>query len=243
MQNTPLETRSTPGMSSLPPVVFCCLCSHSAPPVIAIPAKNRLMYRPQRQDRYDVSAPPSSSPTAAPAPAMAPYTPNALPRSFGSVKVVVSSDSAAGASIAANTPWQARAVTSISKLTDAPPIAEATAKPVRPVRNIRCRPTRSASRPQNSSRLPNDSEYAVTIHCLSTSVKCSAFCADGSARFITVRSSTIMSWATAITTRISQRRGSGSACPGAPPAQAPWALASDMSTAYLEDQAPLTWQA
>ena len=84
--------------------------------------------------------------------------PNALPRSFGTVKVVASSESAAGASMAANTPWQARAVTSIAKFTDAPPIAEATAKPARPVMNMTLRPSRSASRPQNSSRLPNDSE-------------------------------------------------------------------------------------
>src|ERR1700756_3253968 len=55
--------------------------------------------------------------------------PNALPRSFGSVNVVASSDSAAGASMAPNTPWQARAVTSIPKFTDAPPTAEATAEP------------------------------------------------------------------------------------------------------------------
>ncbi len=51
--------------------------------------------------------------------------PNALPRSFGSVNVVASSDSAAGASIAPKTPWQARAVTSMAKLTEAPPTAEA----------------------------------------------------------------------------------------------------------------------
>jgi hypothetical protein len=83
--------------------------------------------------------------------------PKALPRSLASLNVVVSSDSAAGASIAANTPWQARAVTSMVKLTEAPPTAEATAKPIRPVRNMTLRPIRSASRPQNSSRLPNDS--------------------------------------------------------------------------------------
>ena len=81
------------------------------------------------------------------------------------------------------------------KLTEAPPIAEATAKPARPVMNITLRPIRSASRPQNSSRLPNDSEYAVTIHCLSTLLKCSACWADGSAMFITVRSRTTMSCA------------------------------------------------
>ncbi len=135
--------------------------------------------------------------------------PNALPRSFGTVKVVASSESAAGASMAANTPWQARAVTSIAKFTEAPPIAEATAKPARPVMNMTLRPIKSASRPQNSSRLPNDSEYAVTIHCLSTLLKPRSRCADGSAMFITVASSTTISWATAMTTKISQRRGSG----------------------------------
>jgi len=39
---------------------------------------------------------------------MEPEMPNALPRSFGSLNVVVSSDSAAGASSAPNAPWQAR---------------------------------------------------------------------------------------------------------------------------------------
>ena len=48
--------------------------------------------------------------------------PNALPRSFGSVNVVVSSDSADGTRIAPNAPWQARAVISMAKLTEAPPI-------------------------------------------------------------------------------------------------------------------------
>jgi len=211
--------------------------------MIAAPAKTRLMYRHHRHDRYEVSAPPSSSPTAAPAPAMEPKIPKALPRSFESLNVVVSSDSAAGASIAANTPWHARAVTSIAKLTEAPPTAEATAKPTRPVRNITFRPIRSASRPQNSSRLPNDSEYAVTTHCLSTLLKSSARCADGSARFITVRSSTTMSCAIPITARISQRRGSGSACPPPPscPALGTGTLDSDIPRLLnLEVPTPLT---
>src|SRR5436853_336046 len=58
--------------------------------------------------------------------------PNALLRSLGSVNVVVSSDSAEGTSSAANAPWQARAVISMAKLTDAPPMAETTANPARP---------------------------------------------------------------------------------------------------------------
>src|ERR1700757_3970297 len=72
--------------------------------------------------------------------------PNALARSLGSVNVVVSSDSAEGTSSAANAPWQARAVISMVKLTDAPPMADAPANPARPVRNVTFRPSRSASR-------------------------------------------------------------------------------------------------
>src|SRR5580693_4525258 len=108
----------------------------SAPPAKATAAKIRFTYSVHRQDRYSVSAPPSSRPTAPPAPAIAPYTANALPRSFGAVNVVVSSDSADGTSSAANAPWQARAVISIAKLTDAPPMAETPANPARPARNV-----------------------------------------------------------------------------------------------------------
>src|ERR1700746_3805406 len=50
--------------------------------------------------------------------------PNALPRSAWLVNVVVSSDSAAGTSSAANAPWQARAVIRMVKLAEAPPMAE-----------------------------------------------------------------------------------------------------------------------
>src|SRR5215472_13752101 len=132
--------------------------------------------------------------------------PNAVLRSFGSVKVVVSSDSAVGTSRAANAPWKARAVISMAKLTEAPPMAETPAKPASPVRNVTFRPSRSDSLPPSSSKLPNDSVYAVTTHCRSTVEKCSARCADGSAMFITVRSRITMSCARPITPRMSQRR-------------------------------------
>ncbi len=83
--------------------------------------------------------------------------PNALPRSAGSVNVVVSSDSAAGASTAPNAPCRARATISISMPFAAPPSADARAKPTRPMRNIRLRPKKSESRPPSSSRLPKAS--------------------------------------------------------------------------------------
>src|SRR5260370_33373982 len=66
---------------------------------------------------------------------------------LGSVNVVVSSDSAEGTSSAANAPWQARAVISIAKLTDPPPIAETTAEPARPSRKAALPPSRSAGLP------------------------------------------------------------------------------------------------
>src|ERR1700730_7147825 len=105
-----------------------------APAAKATPAKIRFTYSVHRQDRYSVSAPPSSSPIAPPAPAIAPYTANARLRSFGAGNVVVSSDSADGTSSAANTPWHARAVISMTKLTDAPPTADAPANPASPAR-------------------------------------------------------------------------------------------------------------
>jgi len=88
---------------------------------------------------------------------MAPKTPNALPRSFVPSNVVVSSDSAAGASSAPKAPWQARAATSMPKLLAAPPAADAPAKPARPAMNVALRPIKSVSRPPSSSRLPNAS--------------------------------------------------------------------------------------
>lgn len=89
---------------------------------------------------------------------MAPKMPNARARSFGTVKVVVSTARAVGASSAPNAPCSARAPTSSPKVPAAPPSAEAPAKPMRPMMKARLRPMRSESRPPNSRRLPNASE-------------------------------------------------------------------------------------
>ena len=61
------------------------------------------------QPRYFVSTPPSSTPTAAPEPPIAPQMPSALLRSAPSSKVVVMIESAAGEMIAAPRPCNARA--------------------------------------------------------------------------------------------------------------------------------------
>jgi hypothetical protein len=83
---------------------------------------------------------------------------NALPRSRKSVKVVVSRARTDGASSAPKAPCTVRAVTSIGKLTDAPPMAEAPAKPANPMINVRLRPNMSPIRPPSRRRLPKASE-------------------------------------------------------------------------------------
>ena len=98
----------------------------------------------------------------------------------------------------------------------APPSAEAAAKPIRPMISIRRRPTRSDSRPPSSSSPPKASEYAVTTHCRSALENASARCAEGSAMFTIVASSTTISWASPTTPRIHQRRAGPAATPAAP---------------------------
>jgi len=97
--------------------------------------------RHHRQDAYSVNTPPSSSPTAAPPPEIAPKTAKALARSLAAWNVTVTKDSAAGASIAAKAPWNARATNSCQPTCAAPPIAEAMAKPDSEMIRIFLRPT------------------------------------------------------------------------------------------------------
>ena len=167
-----------------------------------------------------MSTPPSSSPIAEPAPTIAPQIPNAVARSRGSVNVVLTSESAAGAISAANTPCSPRAATSIPKLCAAPPRADAAPNPIVLAMNSRLRPNRSPIRPPASSRLPNASAYAVTTHSRLLLEKCSARCAEGSAILTTVMSSTIISCAIPRIAKIHQRRAL-TASPPSPPSVAP----------------------
>jgi hypothetical protein len=80
-----------------------------------------------------------------------------LLRSAGSVNVVVSSERMAGASSAAKAPCTARAAISMPTSTAAPPTAEATAKPTRPMMKTHLRPIMSAIRPPMSSSDPKAS--------------------------------------------------------------------------------------
>ena len=117
-------------------------------------AKIRFTYRHQRQDRVCVSTPPSRSPTEVPLAAIALKMPNALGRSGELWKVMVSSDSAEGASSAPNDPCSARAATSTPNEGASPPRADAPANPSSPATNVHLRPNRSPSLPPSSSRLP-----------------------------------------------------------------------------------------
>ncbi len=200
-----------PGRSSRGGVVGAGRLSSSTPPTTATAAKSRFTYMVERQLRCSVRNPPSSSPTAPPDAASDPNTPKALPRSAGAENVVVSSESAAGASSAANTPCRERAVTRIPKVAAAPPTAEAAAKPICPMRKARRRPNLSASRPPSSSRLPKVIAYEVTTHCRWSSENPRSAWAEGRAMFTMVASRTTMSWARPMTARIHHRRGSGCA--------------------------------
>ncbi len=84
---------------------------------------------------------------AAPKLAMAPKIPNALPRSFEPLNVVVSRDRAAGAMNAPNAPCSKKKKKKKKKR----------AKPIRPEMNVTLRPSSEGTFPPSSSRLPKAS--------------------------------------------------------------------------------------
>jgi hypothetical protein len=142
------------------------------------------------QPAHWVSIPPSSTPAAPPDPATAPQTPSALLRSAPSVKIVVTSDRAAGETIAAPRPCTARAITSHVSVCASPPASEASANRMMPAMNISRRPIRSAMRPPRSRKPPKVRVYALTTHERLSCEKCSARPIEGSATFTIAASST-----------------------------------------------------
>ena len=85
---------------------------------------------------------------------IAAYTPIARLRGGPSGKVVVTSDSAVGATMAAPTPCSARAPSSHAWVVANPPSSEATANRTMPAMNTRRRPRMSPARPPSSRRPP-----------------------------------------------------------------------------------------
>ena len=99
---------------------------------------------------------------------MAPNTPNARPRSFDPLNVVVSRDSAEGAMKAPNAPCSARAATSMLKLVAAPADGGRGGEADQAAQEGDLAAQQEETRPPSSSRLPKASAYAVTTHCRST---------------------------------------------------------------------------
>ena len=151
------------------------------------------------QPRPLVSAPPSSTPAAPPLPEAAPQMPSARLRSRPSRNVVVRIDSAAGDSSAAPSPCSERKTISEPSDQASPSSRELTVNRASPVRNMRRRPTRSASRPPSKSTPPKKIAYAVMTHCRLSWEKFRSVLIDGSATFTIATSSTTMNWAVTIT--------------------------------------------
>ncbi len=109
------------------------------------------------QESSSVSAPPSTSPAAAPPDAIAAQTPRAFERSEPSLNVVVMIASAAGEMNAAPRPCSPRKPISIPDDVESPFSSEATEKTTIPARKSRLRPSRSPARPPSSRKPPKTS--------------------------------------------------------------------------------------
>ena len=100
-----------PGRSNRPGCRCDSASARGAIRATAIPI-GTLTNSTQRQDRYVVSRPPAIRPTAAPPMLIAAYTAIARLRGRPSGKFVAIRESAVGATMAAPTPWSARAPSS-----------------------------------------------------------------------------------------------------------------------------------
>src|SRR5215472_10485242 len=138
---------------------------------------------------------------------IAAYTLSARVRGGPSGKVLVISDSAAGAVTAPPMPWAARAASSHPWEVARPPAREAAENSSSPAMNILRRPSRSPARPPSSSSPPKVSAYALTTHSRPDPENPSARWMCGSATLTMVASSTTISCAAAKTSRARPRRG------------------------------------
>src|SRR3954451_7050788 len=172
-----------------------------------------LMKNTQRQLSACTITPPSSSPTAPPAPAIAPQTESARLRSLPSAKVVRISESAAGETIAPPRPWSPRATRSVPSDREIPHSSDAAANRAMPIMNRRRRPSVSARRPPRRRKPPKISVYAFSTHDRLCSENPTLRWIVGSATFTTVASSTTMNCAAATSTRrvLGSTRGAGRA--------------------------------
>jgi len=117
----------------------------------------------QRQSTRSTMTPPSDGPLAAATAPTAPHTPTAVARIVGGNSARTSA-SEAGSISEAPIAWTARAAISTPSVGAAPQMAEAAQKTSRPAKKIRRRPTRSATRPDESSSEANTMLYAFSTH-------------------------------------------------------------------------------
>ncbi len=106
------------------------------------------------QPTYSVNTPPSSTPMAAPEPAMPPRMPSALLRSAPSAKVTSVIEKTDGERIAPAAPCRSRATMSISDDVESPARSEVTRKSARPAMKTRRLPSRSPMRPPSRRNPP-----------------------------------------------------------------------------------------
>ena len=144
-----------------------------------------------RQDRPEVSTPPSSGPMATARPVTAPQAPNAMPRSRPR-KASASSASDTANMIAPPAPCRARDSCSISVLAAKPHRTDAPVNTTRPARYSRRRPYLSARLPAVSKNAARVRAYASTTHCRSEKLEFSARWMSGRATFTIVMSSSSM---------------------------------------------------
>ena len=122
----------------------------------------------------------------------------ALVRRGPAGKLVVISESAAGATSAAPAPCTILDATRSTGSPASPPASEASEKTMRPIMKMRRRPSMSAARPPRISRPLKAMAYPVTTHCTSDVATPKARSIDGNAIFTMVKSSTTMKDATRI---------------------------------------------
>jgi hypothetical protein len=186
----------------------------------AIPI-GRLTKKIQRQDRPEVSMPPSSGPMATARPVIAPQTPNATPRSLP-WKAEASRASDTENMIAPPTPCRPRDSWSISVLVATPHSSEAPVKMNRPMMYRSRRPYMSARLPAVSSSEARLSAYASITHWSPEKLDPSAIWMSGRATFTIVMSSRSMKVPRQTATSVHHlalppgaRRPAGAALPGA----------------------------
>ena len=142
MPNKPAVARITPAGSRRPAPERLSRVSSSSGST-AMPT-GTLIQKIHCQDAASVTAPPMTGPSAAPRPTVAPQRPSAMPRRCGGVTLAMSV-TVSGITIAAPTPWTARAAISTPMPGASAEAALPAVNTVTPMISRRRRPNRSPS--------------------------------------------------------------------------------------------------